>query len=77
MFNIFIAVQVNEGTVPPTSTVRKFLALLEQSDMDFSEELGKQIIILYVHKKPYPFWHSVIHKPFTKKCITVLPVCFH
>ena len=34
-------VQVDKGTVPPTSTVRKFLALLEQSDIDFNEELGK------------------------------------
>lgn len=32
------AVQVE---VPPASTVRKFLALLEQSDIDFSEELGQ------------------------------------
>lgn len=27
---------------PPTSAVRKFLSLLEQSDIDFSEELGKE-----------------------------------
>ena len=37
---LFYIVQVDDGTVPPTSTVRKFLALLEQSDIDFSEELG-------------------------------------
>ena len=28
---------------PPASTVRRFLALLEQSDIDFSEELGEII----------------------------------
>ena len=27
---------------PPASTVRRFLALLEQSDIDFSEELGEK-----------------------------------
>ena len=37
-------VQVDDGTVPPTSTVRKFLALLEQSDLDFSEELGTYLL---------------------------------
>ena len=26
---------------PPTAAVRRFLDLLEQSDIDFSEELGK------------------------------------
>ena len=29
---------------PPASTVRRFLALLEQSDIDFSEELGEIVI---------------------------------
>lgn len=33
-----LAVEVDQ---PPASTVRRFLALLEQSDIDFSEELGK------------------------------------
>ena len=32
-----LAVEVDQ---PPASTVRRFLALLEQSDIDFSEELG-------------------------------------
>ena len=33
--------QLVQVTQPPASTVRKFLALLEQSDIDFSEELGE------------------------------------
>ena len=44
MYNIhvfvFFAVEVDQ---PPASTVRRFLALLEQSDIDFSEELGEII----------------------------------
>lgn len=28
---------------PPASTVRRFLQLLEQSDIDFSEELGNNL----------------------------------
>jgi len=32
--------QLVQVTQPPASTVRKFLALLEQSDIDFSEEIG-------------------------------------
>ncbi len=34
-------VEVESGSQPPASAVRKFLSLLEQSDIDFSEELGK------------------------------------
>lgn len=37
----FIAVEVDQ---PPASSVRRFLALLEQSDIDFSEELGKTML---------------------------------
>ena len=33
-------VQVDQ---PPASSVRKFLALLEQSDIDFSEEIGTSV----------------------------------
>ena len=38
-------VQVDQ---PPASSVRKFLALLEQSDIDFSEEIGM-----------FVFWNSL------------------
>ena len=34
------AVEVDQ---PPASSVRRFLALLEQSDIDFSEELGESV----------------------------------
>lgn len=36
--SLYYAVEVDQ---PPASSVRRFLALLEQSDIDFSEELGK------------------------------------
>ena len=36
--SVAFAVEVDQ---PPASSVRRFLALLEQSDIDFSEELGK------------------------------------
>lgn len=38
MFNPFPPADVQN---PPASTVRRFLQLLEQSDIDFSEELGR------------------------------------
>ena len=37
----FIFVFTVEVDQPPTAAVRRFLDLLEQSDIDFSEELGK------------------------------------
>ena len=36
--------QLVQVTQPPASTVRKFLALLEQSDIDFSEEIGEAMV---------------------------------
>ena len=39
--NTILAVSVVEVDQPPASSVRRFLALLEQSDIDFSEELGE------------------------------------
>ena len=40
---------------PPASSVRKFLALLEQSDIDFSEEIGK-----FSRKKPFTVQHYAV-----------------
>ncbi len=36
--------QLVQVSQPPASTVRKFLALLEQSDIDFSEEIGEAMV---------------------------------
>ncbi len=56
---------MDKGTVPPTSTVRKFLALLEQSDMDFSEELGKGLTHFEVYV--YLYMRSIGAKKKKKK----------
>ena len=47
---LLFAVKVDKGTVPPISTVRKFLALLEQSDIDFNEELGNSEHARNIHR---------------------------
>ena len=43
-----LCVCVVEVDQPPASSVRRFLALLEQSDIDFSEELGEICIHSHV-----------------------------
>ena len=45
VYSVFFAVEVDQ---PPASTVRRFLALLEQSDIDFSEELGEIISVRHL-----------------------------
>ena len=40
--SLILLQHVVEVIQPPTSAVRKFLSLLEQSDIDFSEELGRK-----------------------------------
>ena len=67
---------VVEVDQPPASSVRRFLALLEQSDIDFSEELGK---ICNTVKCPHlAYFTSVLNGgsgSYTCTCLEHAPSC--
>ena len=63
---------------PPASSVRRFLALLEQSDIDFSEELGKlhtcTCIIPALNNYPYSPYDCVCKLPLSLNLVHILYV---
>ncbi len=58
--------QLVQVTQPAASTVRKFLALLEQSDIDFSEEIGEAMVspesTCILFKPPFACFESRLNK---------------